>query len=318
MAIKTPTPDRRPVRTGRTRLAALALSLSLMSLPGLAQASCQGMVLHAHRGSPNAPENALSAVQQALASTWDGAEIDIQQLRDGHWVLHHDLQLGRTTSLQGRRVADLDSGTWREIRMKDRRGRVTAEKAPFLSDVAEAAGRHADKVLNVEIKQNFTDCQPAQQAASTLADRLPGGQWFLTAIDRRHLLCARQIDPNGYLGQIVLDAQALALASDNRLARANAARLRAPLIDQAWLRQLQSEVGGGPLGIHIDINTLQRNPGLLARAREMNVPVFTYFLGSDKVHAEALAATRRQEGLLPSGAIINGQPEAFCRDLRTP
>jgi len=187
-------------------------------------------------------------------------------------VLHHDLQLGRTTSLQGRRTADIDSGTWKEVRMKDRQGRLTAEKAPFLRDVAEAASRTADKVLNVEIKQGYADCGAAEQAASTLASSLPGGQWFLTSVDRRHLRCARQVDPNGYLGQIVLDAQALALGSDNRLARTNAARLRAPVIDQAWLRQFQADVGGGPAGIHIDINTLQRNPGLLALSREMNVP----------------------------------------------
>lgn len=316
MAIKNLPTDalRRCLRLGRPVVAVLAS----LAMPSLSQATCQGMVLHAHRGSPNAPENALSAVQQALASAWDGAEIDIQQLRDGQWVLHHDLQLGRTTSLQGRRTADIDSGTWKEVRMKDRQGRLTAEKAPFLRDVADAASRTADKVLNVEIKQGYTDCGAAEQATSALARSLPGGQWFLTSVDRRHLRCARQLDPNGYLGQIVLDAQALALSSDNRLARANAARLRAPVIDQAWLRQFQADVGGGPAGIHIDINTLQRNPGLLALSREMNVPVFTYFLGSDKAHAQALAAARKQEGLLPSGAIINGQPDAFCRDLNTP
>lgn len=305
------------INAPRRLSAAFAVALLGLTQAGLAHATCQGMVLHAHRGSPDAPENALSAIKQAVAGPWDGAETDIQQLRDGYWVIHHDAQVGRTLSLQGRRVADLDSTTWKEIRMKDRKGRVTAERAPFLTDVASAASAYTDKVLNVEIKQTNADCLPAQQAVSTLNQNLPAGNWFLTSIDRRQLQCARRMDANGYMGLIVLDTQALALSSDNRFARANAARLNAPIIDQAYLSRLQQEIGR-PVGIHIDINTLTHNPGLLPLARQMAVPVFTYFLGNDREHAQALATVRKQSGLLPSGAIINGQPDTFCSALGSP
>lgn len=301
----------------RQRLMLSTLAGAALICPWASQAACMGMVLHAHRGDPNAPENALSAVKQAVQGPWDGAEIDIQQLRDGNWVLHHDAQLGRTTSLRGRRVADLDSGTWKEILMKDRNGRTTHEHAPFLSEVAEAVADQAGKVLNVEIKQSNGNCGPAQQAAGTLNQAMPNGQWFLTSIDRRQLQCARQFDRTGYLGQIVLDPQALAQDSGNRLARLNAYRLKPPVMDQAWLSRLQQEVGK-PVGVHIDTNTLQANPSLLQTARAMGIPVFTYDLGSDKAHAQALLAARRQSGLLPSGAIINGQPDAFCQLLSTP
>ena len=67
------------------------------------------------------------------------------------------------------------------------------------------------------------------------------------------------------------------------------------------------------MGVHIDINTLLANPGLLPAARAMGIPVFTYDLTSDKEHAQALLAAKRQSGLLPSGAIINGRPDAFCQ-----
>jgi glycerophosphoryl diester phosphodiesterase len=305
--------DRRPALA---RLLPLTLAL-LVALPTPARTACLGMELHAHRGSPAAPENSLSAIQLALEGSWDGAETDIQQLRDQAWVLHHDDQLGRTTSLQGRAVRDIDSATWREVRMKDRQGRVSSEKAPFMRDVAAMAATHGSKVFNVEIKQGNYDCTPAHQAVSTLHEAMPGGQWFLTSIERRQLQCARKADPEGYLGQVVLDPQALALSSTNRYVRNGAARLASPTLDKNWLDRLVNEVGS-PVGIHIDTNTLAHNPGLLQLARQMNIAVFTYNLDNDREHAQALRAARRQGDLLPSGAIINGQPDAFCQLLSTP
>jgi glycerophosphoryl diester phosphodiesterase len=276
-------------------------------IPVAAHAVCHGMVLHAHRGSPTAAENSLSAVRLAIQGEWDGAEIDIQQLRDQEWVLHHDAHLGRTTSLQGYSTRDLDSATWRELRMKDRQGRVTNELAPFLSDVI-ALPEYQDKILNVEIKQFSGTCDATIQAVSQLRRGRPLGGWFITSIDRRQLQCVRKIDPKGYAGQIVLDPQALARESRIR-SRAN--RISPPVIDAAWLRRLQQEVMA-PVGVHVDINTLAANPSLLTDAKILNVPVFTYHLGADKKHAETLRATARRTGLLPSGAIINGSASVFC------
>lgn len=308
----------RPARAERRRArraVAPALLLAFLALcPLLADASCLGMVLHAHRGSPTAPENSGRAILEALEGAWDGAETDIQQLRDGQWVLHHDDLLGRTTSLRGRRVAELDSQTWREIRLKDRAQHITTEKAPFLREVAMAAGARPDKVLNVEIKQGGGDCAPALQAVDTLHEALPSGQWFLTSIDRRQLQCARKGAPELYLGQILLDPAALAQQSAKRFVRSSAALLRSPVVDRAWLARLVEDVGA-PVGLHIDIQTLAANPGLLGLARQMNIPLFTYSLGDDREHARLIDAARRREGLLPSGAIINGSAEAFCRLL---
>jgi glycerophosphoryl diester phosphodiesterase len=290
------------------------LLLAALLAAGSAQAECQGMVLHAHRGSAAAPENSLAAVRLAFEGEWDGAEIDIQQLRDRQWVLHHDAQLGRTTSLQGRSVRDLDSATWREVRLKDRQGKVGAEPAPFLSDVLGSVAEREDKVLNVEIKQFNGSCDAAQQAVAVLHRGQPAGRWFLTAIDRRQLQCARKADPHGYLGQIALDAQALARENG---ARTLARSVNAPVLDTAWLRRLQQDVGS-PVGVHVDINTLAANPGLLADAKALQLPVFSYHLGSDREHAEALKAYASRSGLWPSGAIIDGAPSAFCSLLGKP
>jgi glycerophosphoryl diester phosphodiesterase len=76
--------------------AALA-AVTVAALPLSAVGACQGMVLHAHHGAPDAPENSPSGARMAFEGGWEGAEIDIQQLRDKSWVLHHDLLLGRTS-----------------------------------------------------------------------------------------------------------------------------------------------------------------------------------------------------------------------------
>ncbi len=298
------------------RLAHILILAATLLAPVAAHATCQGMVLHAHRGHPDAPENAQSAITRAVEGAWDGVEIDIQQLGDAHWVLHHDLQLGRTTTLSGRRVQDLTSTAWKEVMLKDRNGRFTRENAPFLSAVLDKVNEaDKDKVLNVEIKQSNSRCDAAQQAVSTLHRGLPDGNWFLTAIERGQLRCARQVDATGYLGQIVLDPQAL--ARQNPATRASASRFAPPRIDETWLRRLQQEVGK-PVGVHVDINTLNANPRLLPMARELGVPVFTYHLGPDAEHARALRDARRLTGLLPSGAIIDGQPAAFCDGVSAP
>lgn len=296
---------------GRACRAGAGLLLVLATAP--AWADCRGMVLHAHRGAPTAPENSAAAVRQALDGDWDAVEIDLQALRDGAWVLHHDAQLGRTTSLRGRAVRDLDSAVWREVRLKDRQGRQGSEPAAWLSDIAPAVQAAQAKVLNAEIKQIGASCEAVQQLGSGLQAQIPSGRWFLTSIDRRQLECVRRADPHGYLGQIVLDPQALARQGG----AAAAGRLAPPVLDLAWLRRLQQEVGA-PVGVHVDINTLAANPRLLGDARTLGMPVFTYHLGPDRQHAEALRAQARRSGLLPTGAIIDGLPAAFCELLGKP
>ena len=153
-----------------SKLLPALLAAALLAAPAApAWAGCHGLQLHAHRGAPGGPENSLSAVQQAWDGAWDGAEIDVQTLRDGQWVLHHDLKLGRTTSLQGRATTELPPEAWREVRMKDRQGRLVAEAAPFLADLTTQLPARDDKVLNIELKQLNLSCQAAEGAAQGLS-----------------------------------------------------------------------------------------------------------------------------------------------------
>jgi glycerophosphoryl diester phosphodiesterase len=272
------------------KLLPLALLLAL-SAPA-ARADCLGMALHAHRGSHDAPENSSRAVLRAFEGRWDGAEIDIQRLGDQAWILHHDPVLGRTTTLQKRRSASIDSATWNEIRLRDRKGGVSTERAPFLADVLDAVEADDDKVLNVEIKEFNSNCRAAQDAARLLGERRPNGQWFLTSIDRAQLQCVRQVDRRGYVGQILLDAKS----------------------DAAWLERLRQDVGA-PVGVHVDAAMLAADPALLERARAAGVPIFTFSLNGDKEHLQALRNAAARTRLLPSGAVIDGAAEQFCQAL---
>lgn len=59
-------------------------------------------VVHAHRGSSAAyAEHTRAACVQALLDGADGVECDVHLTRDGHPVLHHDTQLGRTSNGRG-------------------------------------------------------------------------------------------------------------------------------------------------------------------------------------------------------------------------
>lgn len=295
----------------KLRFACISLSCSLL-LSANVLADCRGIVLHAHRGDPSLPENSSRAIESGLQGNWDGVEIDIQQLQDRAWVIQHDSVLGRTTSLARRRVQDLDSAMWKEVRLKDRKGNVTKEVAPFLNEVLAKAAEYPEKIINAEIKQASWGCELANSAVAVFNNARPNGNWFLTSIERGHLRCARQVDPQGYLGLIVLDKQALA-RQDSRMAR-QADKLAPPKIDRAWLQGLLREVSL-PVGIHIDTNTLDANTNLLKDAKELGIAVFTYNLIGDREHLRDLRVTRQRTGMWPSGAIIDGSSVAFCGEL---
>jgi glycerophosphoryl diester phosphodiesterase len=275
------------------------------------RADCLGMALHAHRGSHDAPENSSRAVLRAFEGRWDGAEIDIQRLGDQAWILHHDPVLGRTTTLQKRRSANIDSATWSEIRLRNRKGGVSTERAPFLADVLDAVEADDGKVLNVEIKEFNNDCRAAQDAARLLGERRPNGQWFLTSIDRAQLQCVRQVDRRGYVGQILLDAKSLLRQGGFGQAGRRVVQ-KSP--DAAWLERLKQDVGA-PVGVHVDAAMLAADPALLERARAAGVAIFTFSLSGDREHVQALRNAAARTRLLPSGAVIDGAADQFCQAL---
>lgn len=285
-----------------------AALLAAVMQAGTASAECSGMALHAHRGAPDSPENSLSGIRSASGTSWDGVEVDLQQLRSKEWVLHHDVATGRTITLANKRVADIDEKAWSETRLKGRNGAVTGEKPAMLADVLTEMKGRAPFVLNAEIKQ-VTACPDVHKLVAVFNRALQAGNWFLTSIDREHLRCAREVDMFGYYGQIVLDNRSLANSMKKRSRYVSAAS--SPKIDEEWLTKLVNEVGH-PVGVHVDIATLSANPDLLKDAAKLNVSVFTYSLDGDIEHAKALRSQSARTSKLPSGAILDGNPKVFC------
>jgi glycerophosphoryl diester phosphodiesterase len=110
----------------------------------------------AHRGSKlRAPENTLSALQQAIAEGADYAEIDVQTTADGVVVLLHDADLMRVASVNRRprdidydELRDIDVGSWFAPEFSN-------ERAPTLQEAIDLTRGRLK--LNIELKFTWSD-----------------------------------------------------------------------------------------------------------------------------------------------------------------
>jgi glycerophosphoryl diester phosphodiesterase len=272
------------------------------------------MQVQAHRGSAQAPENSLSALRAGYQGGWDGVETDLQQLADGAWVVHHDAVTGRIVQARANvSTHQLNSQDWRDARMK-LRGQVSAESPPFVGDLLKLSGEFPARTLNAEIKDVLHGCAPVQALVAQFRRDMQHGNWFMTSGIPANLRCARAADRDGYLGLIVFDARNAEALGNNRATRFISAKARAPKLDQAWLARVQSDIGM-PVGVHVDGRTLDANPMLLSDAGMMKMPVFVYAVDGDASLAAALRRAHERTARWPSGVIIDGNAEQFCRDV---
>lgn len=296
--------------TMRKRAVAISLA-SLLPFAGV-NAACLGMQVHAHRGAPGQGENSLASMRGAYAGHWDGVEVDLQRLGDGKWVLHHDMRAGRTVQGVARvPVSQLDSIAWERAKVVG-----TGEAAPFLAGAMREAAGHADKTFNAELKVIYASCEPVRQLVGDMKQAIGHGNWMLTSAFPEALSCIRIADPDGYLGLIVLDPRHAEAAGVNPVSSYVARRGRAPVLSAQWLDQLIDRVGM-PVGVHLDALTLAANPSLLAEAAKRAVPVFVYAVQGDTALVRHLQAENRRSGYLPSGVVIDGAPDEFCRALES-
>lgn len=278
-------------------------------------AACLGMQVHAHRGAPALPENSLASIRAAYAGAWDGVEIDMQRLKDGNWVLHHDLLTGRTVGGVGRKaVLQLSSAQWRDATLTGAGG---GTPPPFLDDALRVAAAQPGKTFNAELKVVYRDCAPVSKLVAGMKAALPHGNWMITSAFPEALRCVRGTDRQGYLGLIVFDprhAESVggSSLSGTALGKYVSQRTTAPKLTRQWLANLAATVGA-PVGVHVDALTLAANPQLLRDAAAQSVRVFVYAVGGDAALAQQLRASKQREGYLPSGVIIDGDAQAFCR-----
>lgn len=131
---------------------AYLVHLSVMN-NNISKISSQMPAVTAHRGGALlTPENTMSAMQYAVESMSDYAEIDVQETKDGVVVLLHDTNLRRVTGLNENiwdltyaEVAQLDAGVKFNVRF-------LGEPIPTLDEVLEYAKGKIK--LNIEVKAN--------------------------------------------------------------------------------------------------------------------------------------------------------------------
>lgn len=106
----------------------------------------------AHRGGAAfAPENTMSAVENAIAMGIDMVEIDVQQLKDGSLILLHDSDFSRTTGTSKKvwevgydQVQTYDAGNWFSPKF-------AGEPVPKLDDILRRAKGKIQ--VMIELKQ---------------------------------------------------------------------------------------------------------------------------------------------------------------------
>ncbi len=159
-----------------------------------ATASAGYISVSAHRGGARkAPENTLSALQYAISSKSDFAEIDVQETEDGEVVLMHDSNLKRTTGLN----ANIWTLTYAEIQQLDAGVRFNksflGEKIPTLEEAIEAARGKIQ--LNIEVKYNGHNANIVRKVVRIIEEENFVENCVLTSMNYKFLEQAKELNP---------------------------------------------------------------------------------------------------------------------------
>ena len=138
--------------TGLTLALTLAVGVGLLAvMGGVAEAQPKRTLLAAHRGGAFLwPENSLLAFRNAIALGVDFLELDVHLSRDGELVVINDPTIDRTTTGTGP-VRDRTLAELRQLRLKDKDGKLTEEAIPTLNEVLALPAPSTLRFL-VEIK----------------------------------------------------------------------------------------------------------------------------------------------------------------------
>ncbi|MFV3370977.1 glycerophosphodiester phosphodiesterase family protein [Pseudomonas sp. NY15435] len=305
------------------------------------QIGCRGFEIQAHRGDPRFGENGARAVLSAIASKYNGAEVDARQLRDGTWVFNHDASTGRTLNLPQGDVAltNLDLETWLTAKGRDRFGAPTNDNVYSASQILFATSKTVvpGQTINIEIKGNRGLTCGTLGTLNAMAIKEMGQSYIsYSSLDGLPpLQCMRSHNPTAYLGLIQGPSQAALekWAAANHAEELGNLRGRARLMAGArlankafgtykfprWtsnskLSELRSSIGGD-VGLHVEITDLLADPGITARAHRAGIrKVLTYTLTDNRSHIDGLKALKKM-GQLPDGAIVDSTPIKTCKML---
>lgn len=295
----------------------------------------------AHRGDYRRTENSLAAIRLALESAADTIEIDVQRLRDGIWVLHHDSYTGRATSFSsGKRykVESLSAEQWSQLLMRDPvSGDLLNSRPPTLYEAVKLTAQLAapKQRLHIEFK---SDASLAELASIDrfLRQQLGDDRYYYSSANIELLEKIRGINSHVYLGLVQYPHQRSISEVKNTLKKAVETdalyqRYKAQLdtwsdvgiryksrgkrnwMDTSDLAELQRRIGTRA-GLHLDIRHLHENPRVLSRARAQGIGIQTYTINSATYHTDRLRQLAKKNQL-PQAAIVDVSAYHLCSSL---
>lgn len=291
---------------------------------------CRDFQTFAHRGSAEQPENSIQSVRHALQSGHNGVEIDVQQLKDGQWVVHHDLSPGRVTYGADFLITEMDSYQWRKVRLKSRLGTETDDNAPFLDELLTAYRKSADasQKLNIEIKGGLKaySCSALAALNQSVLAKLPQSQFIYSSRSVEHLRCLRVANPNTYLG-LVIDPHpnSIDVEKSSKLSRVVSAYDKikgASASENMYLNNSNRihlkrssfeeirDLIGPYYGLHIDYRDYW---GLSSGYSGAKGRLILYQLEDDRGLIALLKDIKRQQKRLPDAVLIDSELDSYCR-----
>ena len=160
----------------------------------------------AHRGATYlAPENTLSAFQNAIDLGADGVEMDVQQTKDQGLIIHHDYLIDIGTEISAK-IYDLTMGELENIDLTKWNGvDLTTEKLASLEEALTFCKGLGDCRIQLELKApilndpDFVSRVVDQIRASGLGDRL-----ILVSFRHDLLKTAKELMPELRVGILTL------------------------------------------------------------------------------------------------------------------
>ena len=170
----------------------------------LSASDYHGVKLIAHRGAGfEFDENTVEGCRQSHERGIFGYEVDVRQTRDGHLVLMHDAEVGRTTDGSGK-VEDLTLAEIRTLRTKEKKVPV-----PTIEDLFAFFRDKPEVYLMLEMKTTDRAAYPdekiepyCRQLHETASRLLPPGTFSFISFDQRALGAIHQIDATAFTGYL--------------------------------------------------------------------------------------------------------------------
>ena len=126
----------------------------------------------AHRGNWSiAPENSLAAIDSAIRMKVDIVEIDIRKTKDGQLVLMHDDTVDRTTNGTGK-VKDKTLAEIKQLRLKDKDGRLTEHTVPTLEEALLAAKGQITDTADLVIMKGAQPVETVKREFGSYLDKV--------------------------------------------------------------------------------------------------------------------------------------------------